>query len=289
VVGLIWTALWMFLISDTPATQKGISYDERKYIESSIFQHSVPNPTKQSAPWGHIFRSAPFWALMCSHIGSDWGLYTMLTQLPTYMSSVLKFDIGQNGLVSALPYLSMWIFSMFTNFLADFLRQKGVLTTTGTRKLMNSLGSVFPCLAMIAITYTGCDRLVSILLIVVAVGFTGAFYSGYMVNHIDLSTNYSGSMMGMTNFFANMTGVVVPALVGVIVTDNENLSEWRIVFYITAAVYVSTNGVYLIFGSGEQQPWNSPTAGPDDEELKRHLNPGTQMDDIVLNKQNNKV
>lgn len=34
------------------------------------------------------------------------------------------------------------------------------------------------------------------------------------------------------------------------------LSEWRVVFWITFAIFVFTTIVYLFFASGEIQPWN---------------------------------
>ncbi len=38
-------------------------------------------------------------------------------------------------------------------------------------------------------------------------------------NHIDIASNFGGTLMGITNTFANTCGVIVPAVVGAIVTD----------------------------------------------------------------------
>jgi hypothetical protein len=42
---------------------------------------------------GKIFTSAPWWALVMAHSASNFGTYLFLTQLPTYMREILKFDI----------------------------------------------------------------------------------------------------------------------------------------------------------------------------------------------------
>ena len=90
----------------------------------------------------------------------------LLTELPTYMKTVLHFDMKsvavwtfelfffditkriasvvfplQNSLLSALPYLGMWIFSNVASVVADTLRKKKFLTTTQTRKVFNSIGT----------------------------------------------------------------------------------------------------------------------------------------------------
>lgn len=36
------------------------------------------------------------------------------------------------------------------------------------------------------------------------------------------------------------------------------MNEWRLVFWMTFAVFVVTTIVYVIWASGEVQPWNEP-------------------------------
>ena len=44
-------------------------------------------------PWRKIITSGPVWAIIIAHTCSNWGGYTLLTNIPTYMAEVLKFDI----------------------------------------------------------------------------------------------------------------------------------------------------------------------------------------------------
>lgn len=48
-----------------------------------------------------------------------------------------------------------------------------------------------------------------------------------------------------------------PYIVGKL-TPNKLLSEWRLVFIISCVFLTITNLVYLIFGDGKTQPWDSP-------------------------------
>jgi ACS family sodium-dependent inorganic phosphate cotransporter len=64
----------------------------------------------------------------------------LLVELPTYMKHILRFNIGQNALLSAVPYLSLWIFSIFWSKLMDLSRSKGWITTTTVRKLSTGIG-----------------------------------------------------------------------------------------------------------------------------------------------------
>lgn len=64
----------------------------------------------------------------------------MVTDLPKYMADVLRFSISQNGLYSSLPYLLMWIVSISTGFLSDWLIVRNYLSITNARKVFTAVG-----------------------------------------------------------------------------------------------------------------------------------------------------
>lgn len=50
-------------------------------------------------PWKAIFTSVPMWALIIVHCGQNWGYWTLITELPTYMNEVLEYklvDVSKN-------------------------------------------------------------------------------------------------------------------------------------------------------------------------------------------------
>lgn len=52
---------------------------------------------------------------------------------------------------------------------------------------------------------------------IVAIGCTSNV--GFNINHLDLSPNYAGLLMGITNTLASSGGVIAPLFVGLIVDD----------------------------------------------------------------------
>lgn len=48
-----------------------------------------------------------------------------------------------------------------------------------------------------------------------------------------------------------------PYIIGVIAKD-QTLPQWRTVFFISCAILILTNLVFVIWASGETQPWNDP-------------------------------
>lgn len=81
-----------------------------------------------------------------------------------------------------------------------------------------------PAIFIIAASYAGCDRVVVVAMFTLAMGFMGTFYPGMKVNPLDLSPNYAGTLMAITNGIGALTGIIVPTIVGVM-TPNVSITS----------------------------------------------------------------
>lgn len=95
-IGLLWSALWFFIIFETPAAHPRISREEREEIETAIGS-SVSKKKPTYVPWFDIFTAPCVWAIVITHATSVFGYFTIVNQLPTYMKEILHFDIKQVG------------------------------------------------------------------------------------------------------------------------------------------------------------------------------------------------
>lgn len=68
------------------------------------------------------------------------GFFIMVTDLPKYMRDVLQFEVFEVGLYSSLPYIAMWIVSVTSGILCDYLIVNGIMTITFARKLFTAIG-----------------------------------------------------------------------------------------------------------------------------------------------------
>lgn len=85
----------------------------------------------------------------------------------------------------------------------------------------------------------------------------GTFYPGMKVNGLDLSPNYSGTLMALVNGIGAFTGIITPYIVSEIASE-QLLTQWRTVFWIVLGVFIVTNLIFVLFASGEVQYWNDP-------------------------------
>uniref|UniRef100_A0A182TKA0 Major facilitator superfamily (MFS) profile domain-containing protein n=1 Tax=Anopheles melas TaxID=34690 RepID=A0A182TKA0_9DIPT len=255
-LGVLWFVIFTLLCYSDPESHPFISEKEKAYLKQELGTLERDR-TLPPTPWRYILTSVPMMALVCAQIGHDWGFFIMVTDLPKYMSDVLRFSIKDNGLYSSLPYLIMWIVSLSTGVLSDWLITSGRITITFGRKLFTTIASIGPACFIVGASYAGCEKAVVVMLFTFAMGLMGTFYPGMKVNPLDLSPNYAGTLMAITNGIGAITGIIAPYVVGVM-TPNHTLEEWRIVFWISFAIFNVTNLAYIIWASGEVQPWNTP-------------------------------
>ncbi|XP_060816803.1 putative inorganic phosphate cotransporter isoform X2 [Bombus pascuorum] len=263
-VGTIWCIAFLLMVYEDPESHPRISEDEKKYILSALWGNA--GASSPPVPWMSIITSLPFWAILIAHMGQNYGYETLMTLLPTFMKQILHFDIKSNGTVSSLPYLAMWIFSMLVSHIADWMISSGKFNHGSTRKIINSIGQLGPAIALIVASYTGCNSWLTVTILTIGVGLNGGIYSGFKVNHLDISPRFAGVLMSFTNCLANLAGLLAPITAGYIIVSPPTQAKWRIVFMISAGVYIVCALFYAIFSSGQRQPWDNPDKDEDKNE-----------------------
>ncbi|XP_022308668.2 sialin-like [Crassostrea virginica] len=255
---LLWSLCWGIFARDNPSAMKSITEIERKYIEHSLGKGKVPDHKihkKKSKPWKSILTSRPVWAILVANAAGNYGAYMLLTQMPTYLKEVLKFDIKSNGVYSMIPYLGFWMMISLAGMLADFLIEKEILSIKWTRKVFCLIGHFVPAAFLIGLGYMTCSQQVgAIALLTLSLAFCGFQFPAVFVNHGDIAPNYAGTIFGITNTGASIPGIIAPYVVASITVD-KTPKGWQVAFYIAAVIYVLGAIFFLIFSDGEVQEW----------------------------------
>ncbi|KAJ8943525.1 hypothetical protein NQ318_023035 [Aromia moschata] len=249
-VSTLWLILWATLTADTPQSQRFISDEERNYIE------------QRKIPWKSIMTSPAFLAILVAHTCSNWGWYMVLIELPLYMKTVLNYKISENAVLTAVPFLCMWLFSMVFSKTLDTLREKKIISTTVARKIATGCASIIPMICFIILCYINCQRTLAVVIMTIAIMFIGGMFCGFLSNHIDIAPNFAGTLVAITNTVATIPGIIVPVFVGKLTHTDPSIASWRIIFWTTVALYIVEIVVYMLFGSGEEQKWNKVEEEP---------------------------
>lgn len=96
-------------------------------------------------------------------------------------------------------------------------------------------------------------------------GFMGNYYPSLKVNSLDLSPNYAGSVIALTNGLGSLAGISAPIFLG-IMTPDSSLEQWRLVFWTTFGISMIATIIYSIWASAKVQPWNNSKYTTSDEQ-----------------------
>jgi len=203
--------------------------------------------SEEEIPWRLIFSKAPVWAIIVGHFCNNWGLYVLLSWLPSYFSSQMGVNLRSVWVFVAPPWIAGFLCGNLAGWIADRMIAAGYAITF-TRKVIQTVAFLGPALALGALATTS-DAVTAVVLLSIAIGLASFTFAGAGCNHLDISPRHAGVIFGISNTAATIPGIVGVALTGFLV---DKTGSYASAFYLTAGVYLFGLVVYLIFGSARR-------------------------------------
>lgn len=239
-LGGLWLPFWLLGATDKPESCPSIDQSELDQILTAR-----PQMTQiQKVPWRKLVRLPPFWAVLILHFSANWFLYLLVSWLPTYLTLERHFSLANMTMGSTLPFVAALVGSNVWAALID--RCTVSRDRARVRKLFLA---PFACSAGVLLLLPWISSLVgTIALLCVAMTLFSSVISIYTSGSVELAPRYAGTVGGIQNCFANLSGVLVPIIVGY----GVKMSGWNSAFWLTAAV--SWIGVlfFVVFGKSEK-------------------------------------
>lgn len=243
-VGLLWLAIWWWKAADWPESSRGVSAAEMAVIRAG-------RPEVLAAeiiPWAKICREPAVWAIVTAHLCNNFGFYILLLWLPSYLDHTFHVPLRNLGLMAVVPYLAAFVVANLSGWIADALQKRG-LPLTVVRKALQTAGFSLGAAAVCAMPWAH-SAPQAVLLATVSLGATALGTGGWGVNHLDVAPRYAGILMGISNTFATLPGIVGVAATGFIVQATGSYSG---AFYLAAAIYLVGLIAFNLWGSGERK------------------------------------
>ncbi|XP_072390781.1 sialin-like isoform X2 [Diabrotica undecimpunctata] len=250
-LGYLWVILYFFLGADSPDKHPWISEREKRYIKSDLGEETG----KMQVPWKAILTNRPFWVIWINAVAQFWCWQTLLAEMPTYMSKILKYDIKSNGVLSSIPYIVNFVTLIVAGSLSDIIIKKNIMSTIWTRKMFTLLGSMIPALSLLALGFVPDDeRTLSVILLVIGVGIPASCGVGSGINHIDIAPSFAGIVLAIINSCGSFVSIFGPLSVQLI--DENKKGQWAIIFTIAAVMYGISSILFLFFATADIQDFD---------------------------------
>ena len=242
-VGVVWAVVWYFKATSYPEEYPGISPGELELLGASS-----GNPRKApDIPWKKLLSHKAVLVVFINHFCTNWALYLMLAWLPSYFRDVQSLSVTSAGLYSAAPWLTMFVMTNAGGWVADSLIKRGN-SITFVRKLMQVSGLLGS--AMFFLFAPSADTpLVALSVMCGALACIALTFSGYVPNFLDVAPRYADVLMGISNTFGTIPGIVGVALAGWLL---DQTGSYTGVFMITAALLTLGGVLWLLFSTGEK-------------------------------------
>lgn len=214
---IFWYVLWVIFVRRGPENDPFMTETERSFIIESLKGQN----SNIKVPWVGLFTSLPVYTIAFTHFCFNWGYYTLLTELPRYMESVLGFELAVGGFLSAFPFLLQMLFVGFTGWFADFLLMRQTLTLTQVRKYFNNSALLIQAVLLLSASFIY-NPIGVVVCVALAVGASALAMPGFLSNSLDIAPQFSSIVLGISNTFATIPGFASPSLTAVLIPDPEN-------------------------------------------------------------------
>ncbi|KAH1028763.1 hypothetical protein HUJ05_002093 [Dendroctonus ponderosae] len=254
--GIIVTTIYLFVAVQAPHVHPNITSAERTYLEktlSSTFENDEP------VPWAKILTSIHFWAIIVGHAGYYLFVMLLVTEMPTFLAKVMKYDLQSNGTVSAIPKIISTVSGIFISIISDYIPRHGLLSVLNTRRFFHLTWTLLMTTAVICTTYIPEQLRIwaVVLYCIVTIADESISITGVSVNIYDLSPKYAGIITGISHSISQGVSAFAPSLVDWVCTDLSDASQWRTVFIITSVIALSSAIFFAIFASSQRQNWGT--------------------------------
>jgi MFS family permease len=203
--------------------------------------------------WGLLLHHAPDMLLLCfTHGVIGFGFFVLQSWVPTFLYHLGTTDLTTLGLLSAAPWLFTAAVAVRAGSLADWLQIKAKWTAVQVRHAMQTAASVGACLALAPLALIPASALsptIATVALSVAVAFQGFNYSGYHSYVSDFAPGDAGLILGMTNTFSSIAGIVGNIVAGALAGGPAGFSG---VFGLTVVLHAISAVTWVVFARGKR-------------------------------------
>ncbi|CAH0520061.1 unnamed protein product [Peronospora belbahrii] len=244
-LSFIWVVVYVFMGMSRPEDDPYITAEERNFIlcnrtvdpDTHERQSSRAELDTHAINWRVLLTSRPAWAIYVAHMCYNYSWYVLLGWIPQYFKLALNLDLTKKGgFAAALPYMCGYTGTLLFGQLGDLLVTRGY-RELHVRQTMNAF-SFFGCAFFLFSLRLAKSAPMAVALLCMTLFTSRAAMAGYWVNMIDVAPNHAAHVMGISNTFGTIPGIIGNVVTGAIL---QATGSWDLVFAIAAVV--------LIFGA----------------------------------------
>jgi ACS family D-galactonate transporter-like MFS transporter len=208
---------------------------------AEVDQPGVAQPLHTIA-WLRLVQLPQLWAMTVLHICASHGIYFLIAWLPLWLVRVRGFDITDMALLTGLFYLVQGVSGWAAAIISDRMITEGG-DASKIRKSLILICMLVATAAVLALPGTGSTPLLIAWLVVASIGFGPLPNLLFTAGQTLAGPESAGRWVGVQAGIGNLSGVIGPVMVGMIV----DAAGYEPAFWVTAAIMITGA---LVFAMG---------------------------------------
>ncbi len=208
----------------------------------------VVRPAQDRPSMKLILRERSLWGASLAHFCANYSAYFVLTWIPYYLVHERHWSIQQMAAIAGSAFLVAGCAQIASGWLADRFIHAGISATI-TRKTSCGIGAAGVAICMVGCAYSNNVASAVWLILACAIGpLLGV--NTFAIPQTIAGAEGTGRWVGIQNMLGNISGLIAPALTGILVDRTGN---FILPFVITAIVSLAS-GAAWIFLVGRVEP-----------------------------------
>ena len=165
-------------------------------------------------------------------------LYLFMNWIPTLFAIRLGTPLSDIGLGRVWPYVALFATSITTSAASESLVASGQMSVRRLRTRLNTLGFLGAGLLLLCLPLVS-TGLGGVVLITATFAALGVSRAGFAVNHMDVAPRQASVVLGLSNLFGTIAGVLSVPYVGMVLHvagGAENTGGWWVVAWTCLVV-----------------------------------------------------
>jgi len=208
---------------------------------------------RQNATWETVWgllRRKDVWAIMITQFCGSWGMYGLLSWLPTFFSETQGIQVSDLGGYTLVPYVVQGGVGLVSGGLADGLIARGIPVLT-VRRVLQVVGMVGPAACLLSAVDPSVSAEGASAVITVGLGLSALTLGAVSVSQLDIAPERAGLVFGLGNTAGTLAGLLATPVTGLVLDSTDR--SWTTVFSITAAFYLAGALVWCLWAGDGQR------------------------------------
>ena len=219
-IGLVWAAVW-YAVYRQPRDFAGANAAEIELIRSGgglvdLGGVASAGRTFSMADLKHVLSSRKLWGVYFGQFALTSTLWFFLTWFPTYLVQARGMDFVKAGFLASLPFVAAFVGVLCAGLLSDFMVRRGA--SLGVARKVPIVTGLLLSTSIIGANFVDRPALIVAFLTLAFFGNGLASITWSLVSAI-APERLLGLTGGVFNFVGNLSGIVVPIVIGYLARD----------------------------------------------------------------------